>query len=295
MAHNHSHGHNHGSEKGSSKNIKIVFFLNLGFAFFELIGGYFTNSMAIMSDALHDFGDCVSLAVAWGFQKKADKKRDDKYSYGYKRFSLLGSIFLSVVLATSSIYILIEAIGRLQNPEPVDASGMLWLAIAGVAVNLLAAVRLKKGSSLSEKAVFIHIMEDVLGWVAVLIASIVMIFVELPILDPIMSIVITVWVLYNVYKNLMSVFNVLLQGVPSDVDVDKLSSDILKLDEIESIHDIHIWSFDGEDHAMTLHVVSQDQSPELKQTIRKIAEKHHIIHITIEVDKSNEDCEYTSC
>ena len=288
-------GHNHGSEGSSSKNIKIVFFLNLGFSFFELIGGYLTNSMAIMSDALHDFGDCISLAVAWGFEKKSHKEKNDKYSYGYKRFSLLGSIFLSVVLATSSIYILIEAIGRLQNPEAVNASGMLWLAIVGVGINLVAALRLKKSGSLSERAIFIHLMEDVMGWIAVLIGSIVMIFVELPILDPIMSIAITLWVLYNVSKNLIKVFNVLLMGVPSDVNVAKLSSDILAIEDVKSIHDIHIWSFDGENHVMTIHVVSKNQSQDFRQDIRDITSKYHINHITIEIDDSEEHCKYLKC
>lgn len=297
MGHNHSHGHSHNSsmEGKSSKNIIIAFLLNLVFAFVELIGGYLTNSMSIMSDALHDFGDCISLAVAWGFQKKSQKKGDIKFSYGYKRFSLLGSVFLSAILMVSSVFILYKSVGRLMNPEPIHAQGMLWLAIVGVAVNVLAALRLKKGSSLSERAVFIHIMEDVLGWVAVLVASIVMMFIDLPILDPILSIVITIWVLYNVTRNLLNVFNVLLQGVPSDVDVEVLSGKIATIKGVTSIHDMHIWSFDGESHSMTLHVVSSANNiPEIKQKIRNIAKYYHISHVTIEVDCADESCEYSS-
>lgn len=287
MAHNHNHSH------GSSKNIVVAFFLNLIFAFIELIGGYLTNSVSIMSDALHDFGDCVSLAVAWGLQKKSKKRRDNKFSYGYKRFSLLGAVFMSVILLVSSIFILIEASKRLINPEMPDAHGMFWLSLLGIGVNLLAAFRLKKGSSLNERAVFLHIIEDVLGWVAVLIGSIVMIFIELPIIDPILSIIITIWVLVNVFRNLKATFNVFLQGVPVDVDTEKLTSEILNVKSVRSIHDLHIWSFDGETHAMTIHIVVDSENiHDAKKTIRDIAKKYNITHTTIEIEGEGEACEY---
>ncbi|MGL5635537.1 MAG: cation diffusion facilitator family transporter, partial [Bacteroidales bacterium] len=220
----HNHGHNHNHEHGDTKNIAVAFILNSFFVIVEIIGGYLTNSIAIMSDALHDFGDSLSLGIAWGLQKKAKKGRDNKYSYGYKRFSLLGSIFLSGVLSISSVYVLIEAIKRISAPESVDAKGMLWLAIFGIIINGSAAFRLKKGTSLNEKAVFLHIMEDVLGWVAVLIVSITMMFVDLPVLDPLLSIAISIWVMSNVYKNIRETFKVLLQAIPDSVDAEALEN-----------------------------------------------------------------------
>lgn len=294
MGHSHSHSHHNGEGGDSSRNIIIAFFLNLIFAFIELIGGYFTNSVSIMSDALHDFGDCVSLAIAWGLQKKSNKRGDDKFSYGYKRFSLLGAIFMSSILLASSVFIISEAVERLHDPQVVNAKGMLWLAILGIAVNIMAALRLKKGSSMNERAVFIHIMEDVLGWVAVLIASVVMLFVDFPILDPILSIIITLWVLINIYKNLKSTFNVLLQGVPADVDIAKLSENILNVDGVTSIHDMHVWSFDGQTHAMTIHAVVDDNNDccRIRKNIRDIALIQNIAHTTVEIDKVGELCEY---
>lgn len=287
MGHNHNHNHDH----GDTKNIAIAFILNSFFVIVEIIGGYLTNSIAIMSDALHDFGDSLSLGIAWGLQKKAKKGRDNKYSYGYKRFSLLGSIFLSGVLSVSSIYVLIEAIKRISAPESVDAKGMLWLAIFGIIINGSAAFRLKKGTSLNEKAVFLHIMEDVLGWGAVLIVSITMMFVDLPILDPLLSIAISIWVMSNVYKNIRETFKVLLQAIPDSVDTEALENEIKQIPEVESIHDLHIWSLDGESHIMTLHIVTESKDKRsIKSRIIAISEKYHIVHVTIEMESADYDC-----
>jgi cobalt-zinc-cadmium efflux system protein len=291
MAHNHSHDHHHGDN--ASKNISVAFFLNLFFVVVEVFGGLFTNSIAILSDALHDFGDCLSLAVAWAFQKKATQKRDQKYTYGYRRFSLLGSIFLSGVLFVSSVFVLYEAGKRVFEPQEVNAYGMLWIAIVGVLINGVAALRLKKGSSLNERAVFLHIMEDVLGWVAVLIVSVVMMFVNLPALDPILSIAISLWVLTNVFRNMRDTFRILLQATPDNVDLEDLEKKLDAIEDVISIHDLHLWTMDGESHIMTLHVVSDTtNSEQLKHRIIDIAKPFHIDHVTIEIEKPDIACQH---
>jgi len=293
LNHNHSHHHHHHG-KSATKNITVAFFLNLFFVVVELIGGLYTNSIAILSDALHDFGDCLSLGVAYAFQKKASKKRDNKYTYGYKRFSLMGSVFLSGVLFLSSVFVIIEASKRLFSPQEVHVGGMLWIAIFGLIINGLAALRLKKGTSLNEHAVFLHIMEDVLGWVAVLIVSIVMSFVDFPILDPILSIVISVWVLTNVFRNMRATFSIMLQASPLNVDLDELRKSIADVPDVESIHDLHLWSLDGESHIMTLHVVTNTALTEqLKHNIIDVAKPYHIDHVTIELEKPNVDCQHS--
>ncbi len=292
--------HNHSiANSVSSGNLRMAFVLNLVFAIFELAGGLFTNSVAILSDALHDFGDSVSLGVAFYLQKKSGKKSDEFYSYGYKRFSLLGSIFISIVLAVSSVFIIAESIKRIIEPQQSNATGMLLLAILGIIVNGVAVLRLKKGSSLNEKAVLIHMMEDVLGWIAVLVASVVMMFVNLPIIDPLLSIGITIWVLVNVYNNLSKTLKIMLQEIPRDVKTDEFIQEIRKMNDIESIHDLHLWSLDGENHILTLHVVltnnsSLEKQMEYKQKIRCIGEKYGIGHITIEFEGIEEagDCGY---
>lgn len=292
-SHSHSHSHSHGDEAG--KNISIAFFLNAFFVVVELIGGLITNSIAILSDALHDFGDCLSLATAWFLQKKSKKGRDSHYSYGYKRFSLLGSIFLSGVLTVSSIYVIIEAVKRIISPQPVSASGMLWMAVFGIIINGAAALRVKKGSSLNERAVYLHIMEDVLGWVGVLVVGIVMMFVNFPALDSILSLAISVWVLTNVYRNLKSVFYILLQGVPQDVPINELETKILEIPGVVELHDLHVWSLDGESHVMTLHVVTDsNQLCEVKNKIIEVAKTFHIMHTTVEFERLGEVCT-TNC
>ena len=291
--HNHHHTHNHNHGDNATKNISVAFFLNLFFVVVEVIGGLFTNSIAILSDALHDFGDCLSLAVAWAFQKKATRKRDHKYTYGYKRFSLLGSIFLSGVLVISSAFVLYEAGKRLLAPQEVNVYGMLWIAIVGVMINGAAALRLKKGNSLNERAVFIHIMEDVLGWVAVLIVSVVMMFVNLPILDPVLSIAISIWVLTNVYRNMRETFTIMLQAIPENIDIDDLEVKLSAIEDIISIHDLHLWTIDGESHIMTLHAVSNTTNQEqIKHNILDIAKHFHIDHVTIEIEKQGVDCQH---
>jgi len=277
-------------------NISIAFTLNFVFAIIELIGGVFTNSVAILSDALHDFGDSLSFGIAYYLQKQSNKKSDKYYSYGYKRFSLLGSIFISTVLVISSVFIVLESVKRIANPVQSDASGMLFLAVLGIIVNGAAVLRLKRGTSLNEKAVLIHLMEDVLGWIAVLVASIVMLFVNIQIIDPILSIGITIWVLTNVYKNLSHTLKIMLQEVPRDVKIDKLKQEILSLQDIESIHDLHLWSLDGENHILTLHVVVNscctfEKLTQYKREIRSIGDKHNIGHITIEFENSSESCD----
>lgn len=290
MGHNHSHHDNN-----AGKNISMAFFLNAIFVVIELVGGILTNSIAIISDALHDFGDCLSLATVWFLQKKSTKGRDRIYSYGYKRFSLLGSIFLSGVLTVSSLFVLVAAVERIASPQQVSAQGMLWLAIFGVIINGAAALRVKKGTSLNERSVYLHILEDVLGWIAVLVVSIVMLFIDLSILDPILSIAISLWVLSNVYKNLCRVFKVLLQAVPNNVSSDEIIKRISDLDGVQSIHDLHIWSLDGELHVMTLHAVTfGDDDMNIKNHIINIASEFKITHLTIEFEKPNTICT-TNC
>lgn len=308
MAHDHSYrhgpahdrGHGHTHSHTATGNIAVAFFVNLGFAVIELVGGLWTNSIAILSDAFHDFGDSLSLAVAWRLQKVSDRPSDARYSYGYKRFSLLGALFISTVLLAGSVFIIKECIGRIVNPQEPNAEGMLWLAVFGVVVNGFAALRLKKGSSISERAVMLHMMEDVLGWIAVLVVSVVMLFVHAPILDPLLSIGISCWVLYNVYRNLKATFRVLLQHTPSDIDAAKLEREITALPQVESIHDLHLWSLDGERNISTLHVVTAkpldcEEQMRLKGEIREICADNGIEHATVEFEIVGEDCGLTHC
>jgi cobalt-zinc-cadmium efflux system protein len=292
------HHHHHTNDKATG-NMRVAFFLNLIFAIFELIGGLYTNSIAILSDAVHDFGDSISLGIAWFLQKKSGRKSDEFYSYGYKRFSLLGAIFISVILIVSSFFILRESFIRLFDPQQADAQGMMLFAFVGIAVNGYAAYRMHGGKSFSERAVSLHLLEDVFGWVAVLVASIVMMNVEAPWLDPVLSIGITIWILSNVYKNLRNTFKVLMQEVPQSINVNGMLALIHEIPEVVGLHDFHLWSLDGEQNIMTLHVVtekniSNDLIIQLKHKIRKVAELYGVSHVTLEFENTAEssECEF---
>lgn len=288
--HNHNHGHSH-----DTGNIKIAFFINLVFTVIEIIGGVLTNSVAILSDAVHDLGDSLSLGLAWYFQNYSKKERTQSYSYGYGRFSLLGAIINSIVLVVGSVFIFVEAIPRLLNPQQPDTGGMMILAVLGVVFNGAAVLRLKKGSSINERVVSLHLLEDVLGWVAVLIGSIVMHFFNLPIIDSILSLGIAAFILFNVYKNLKETIQIVMQGVPSDADVPQVEKQLLAFPEITAVHDIHIWSMDGEYNVMTAHlelkeVRALNELEPLKKRIRANLRDLHIEHATLEFETTTENC-----
>lgn len=287
-----SHNHHHHDSTG---NIRIAFFLNISFALLEIAGGFWTNSMAILSDALHDLGDAFSLGLAWFFDNRSKKSSDHKYSFGYRRFSLLGALVNSLVLILGSLFILSKAIPRLLNPEASNAAGMALFAVVGIAVNGAAVLRLKGGKSLNERVVTWHLLEDVLGWAAVLVVSIVLLFKDVKILDPLLSVVITLYVLYNVAKNFRKTISLFLQGVPEEVDITLLEADVLSLDNVESVHHTHVWSLDGAQHVLTTHVVVENDTPRvaivsLKCAIRELVENLDIEHTTIEVEHMGESC-----
>ena len=294
MAHNHSnHEHHHHT---GSENIKVAFFLNLSFTILEIVGGFWTNSMAILSDALHDLGDSLSLGVSWYLQNYSKKGPDYKFSFGYSRFSLLGALINSIVLLGGSVLILSRAIPRIFNPEPVNAKGMIAFAVLGIIINGVAVLRLRKGSSLNEEVVSWHLLEDVLGWVAVLIGSIILLFKDIPIIDPILSLGITIYILYNVVKNLKKVLKVFLQAVPEDISIEEIENLVEEKTEALSVHHTHIWTIEGERNMLSTHVIIPDRynSEEiikLKKSIRKLLNEKDIEHVTIEIEFESEECE----
>ncbi|MGD8604348.1 MAG: cation diffusion facilitator family transporter [Anaerolineales bacterium] len=289
----HSHTHEHG--RGSGDNIRVALFLNLGFTLLELVGGYLTNSLAILSDAVHDLGDSISLGLAWYLDRYSHRGRDERFSYGYRRFSLLGALINTVILLVGSIAILSQAIPRLLNPQETNAPGMVLIAIVGVAVNGLAVIRLRGESNLNARVVSLHLLEDVLGWVAVLVVAIVLLFFDLDFLDPLLSILISIYILFNVVRNLRETLALFLQAVPVGVDVAQLEKDLGEIDEVCSVHHTHVWSLDGENHVLSTHVVVDDDLPRssvirLKQSIRQVLEAYDFRHITVEIEYGETDC-----
>ena len=287
------HQHQHLSENSTS--LKFAFFLNLGFAIFEILGGLWTNSVAILSDALHDFGDSIALGLSWYLEKQANKGGDGRFSYGYRRFSLLAALVSTIVLIVGSLFMLSKSVPRLLRPEHSNAQGMFIFALVGILVNGAAALRLKQGKSLNMRVAAWHLLEDVLGWAAVLAVSVVLLFRDIHILDPILSILITLYVLTNVVINLKKTLALFLQAVPDDLDVAEVERTILDLPVVNSVHHTHAWSLDGEHHVLTMHVVVDEEATKndlisVRRQFRDMAEKVDLAHTTLEIEYQDEDC-----
>ena len=281
MGHHH-HEHNHQS------NIGIAFLLNLVFTIIEIIGGLYTNSLAIISDAIHDLGDSLSLGVAWYLENVSKKEGDQRFTYGYKRFSVLGAIMTCLLLITGSVFIIYNAIPRLFNPEPVVSGGMIILAILGIVFNGLAFWKTHRGHSHNEKMVSFHLLVDLFGWVAVLIGAILIYFFNWMIIDPILSVVIAFFILLSVIKSLKKTFNIILQGTPDNIDVNDLENRLYGNEGVLSISDLHIWTLDGHRNILSVHIVinpelSISEALLLKEKIRTDIKDFSIYKSTIEL------------
>ena len=289
MSHDHDH---HGNELG---NIRLAFFLNIVFTVFEIIGGLWTNSLAIMADAIHDLGDSFALGSAWFLERLSMKKGDMLYSYGYHRFSLLGALITSAMLITGSLFILLKAIPRLIHPQIPYVPGMLAFAIIGIMVNGAAVLKLKGSAGMNAKMVAWHLLEDVLGWAAVLAVGIILFFKDMPVLDPLLSCLITFYVLFNVLKNLGKTLGIFMQGVPEGVDVMAIETGIRSLKHVTCTHHTHIWSLDGMHHVLTTHVVVDNNATKediilIKERIRDLMLAHDMDHSTVEIEYCGEEC-----
>ena len=283
-------------EKSTEKNILIAFVLNLVFSLIEIAGGLFTNSVAILSDAIHDFGDAFSIGVSCFLERKSKKKPDETYTYGYLRYSVLGAFITTIILTIGSIVVLTGAIFRIIHPVSLHYEGMILLAILGIIINFLAAYKTREGDSLNQKAVNLHMLEDVLNWVVVFIGAIVMKFTDITYIDSIMSIGIALFLLKQALENLKNILNLFLAKVPSNLHVDEIKKELLKIPKVENVHHIHVWSMDGVHHYATMHVVvSGKYDFKLKNMIKDKLKEMGIMHSTLEMENREEECTESEC
>lgn len=282
--------------KKTEKSILTAFILNIAFSIFELLGGIFTNSISIMSDAVHDLGDALSIGISLILEKISKKKPDDRYTYGYARYSVLGALITTIVLTVGSIFVIIGGLRRIVFPEVINYDGMIIFAIFGVIINFLAAYFTRDGDSINQKAVNLHMLEDVLGWVVVLIGSILMKFTNISLVDSIMSIGIAIFILINAFKNLKDILDLFLEKVPKNISVEEIKKHLLEIEGILDVHHIHIWSMDGYTNYSTMHIVTEEKNiKELKTKIREKMKKLNIYHTTIEIEDENDNCDQKEC
>ena len=279
----------------ADKKITVAFLLNLIFSIFEFFGGTITGSIAIVSDAIHDIGDALSIGMSLIFEKISHKKPNKKYTYGYYRFSVLGSVIQSVVLLSGSAIVVYNAVCRLIWPKPIDYSGMIIIAIIGFSVNFIAAYFTSGEGSLNQKSINLHMLEDVLGWAIVLIGALVMKFTDLWFLDPVLSMLLAVFIAVNALKGLKAVLDIFLEKTPNNVDFEEISEHLNSIDGVESIHHLHIWSMNGYQNSATLHVVSDSDFSIIKKRVREELSEHGIVHSTIECERTDEVCNDEEC
>lgn len=279
----------------SEKHILIAFLLNLAFSVFEFVGGILTGSVAILSDSVHDLGDAAGIGLSYLLEKKSRRQPDAVYTYGYGRYSVVGSMITTLILLVGSGIVIYHAIGRLIDPNPIHYDGMIVMAVVGVAVNLAAALVTRSGESLNQKAVNLHMLEDVLGWTVVLIGAIVMRFTDWAWVDPVLSMAVAVWILIHAYRHLKEAIGLFLEKVPHGIDTEEIHHHLAEIDGVIDVHHIHIWSIDGQHHCATLHVVTDRDAYAVKQAVREELHEHGIGHCTIEIERPDEDCHERHC
>lgn len=279
----------------TQRNIFIAFLLNLLFSAFEVVGGLLTGSVAIVSDAVHDLGDAAGIGISWLLEKKSKKQSDENYTYGYARYSVAGSLITNLILLAGSLAVIANAVGRLITPMPIRYNGMIVFAVVGVCVNFCAAYFTREGDSLNQKAVNLHMIEDVLGWAVVLVGAVVMKFTHLLWLDPLMSMGVSLFILVNALGNLKEVGVVFLERAPRHVEVAEIKKHISQIHGVEDVHHIHLWSMDGMSHCATMHLVTNADPARIKAAVRQELREHGIGHVTIELETSDEDCPQRHC
>lgn len=279
----------------TEKNILIAFVLNLAFSVFEFAGGIFTGSVAIISDALHDIGDAAGIGISYFLEKKSKKQPDDKYTYGYVRYSVIGSVITVLILLSGSVAVIYNAINRIINPEEINYNGMIIFAVVGVIINSGAAFFTRDGGSLNQKAVNLHLLEDVLGWVVVLVGAVIMRFTGFALIDPIMSIGVAAFIFVNAAKNLKEVIDLFLEKVPDEIDINEIKEHITAIEGVLDVHHIHIRSTDGQRNYATMHIVTNADSTLIKEKVREELSEHGICHATLELETENEHCSSKHC
>lgn len=279
----------------SKRSILTAFALNMAFAVFEFVGGLVTGSVAILSDALHDLGDAASIGISCLLEKKSRRGPDEAYTYGYARYSVLGGLITSLVLLLGSCAVIANAVARLRSPTEINYDGMILFAAFGVCVNFLSVLLTRGGKSLSERAVNLHMLEDVLGWGVVLIGALVMRVTDLALIDSLLSIAVAVFILLHAVGHAREGLCIFLERAPVTPTVAEVLSHVMQIDGIIDVHHVHLWTLDGRCAYATLHAVVEGEPQAIKDKIRKELAYVGILHVTVELEARGEVCPERGC
>lgn len=274
--------------------LRLAFFVNLAFTLVEVVGGWWTGSIAVLTDAFHDTGDCLVLGTAWYLQRVAMKGRDAHYSYGYGRYSMLGGWLTSVVLIAGAAVMLSVSVSKLADPPSPNTNGMMLIAVFGLLMNGFAAWKLHGGASLNERGAYLHLLEDVLGWAAVLVGAVIIRFTGWAVVDPLLSIAISAFIGVNAVRTLRKGTGILMQEIPAGLDMAAVRSKLLALPHVTGLHDQHTWTLDGSFVVHTVHLVVDNAELAVALAVKARAREElramGIHHATIELEWADEHC-----
>ena len=264
----------------------VAFFLNLSYAIVEFIAGGIFGSSAVLADSVHDLGDAIAIGISAFLESISNREEDSHYTLGYKRFSLLGAMITAVILMTGSVLVILENIAKIFHPQSVNDEGIFWLGIIAITINVLASLVIRKGQTKNESILSLHFLEDTLGWVAVILMAIVLRFTDWYILDPLLSIAISFFVLSKALPRFWSTLKIFLDAVPEGVDIQKIKTDLAELDHVASINQLNLWTMDGLEKNAIVHVCLKEMEhmETCKESIRIFLKDCGFQNITIEVD-----------
>lgn len=264
----------------------VAFFLNLSYAIVEFIAGGIFGSSAVLADSVHDLGDAIAIGISAFLETISNREEDSHYTLGYKRFSLLGALVTAVILITGSVLVILENIAKIFHPQPVNDEGILWLGIIAITINVLASLVIRKGQTKNESILSLHFLEDTLGWVTVILMAIVLRFTDWYILDPLLSLVISFFILSKALPRFWRTLKIFLDAVPEGVDIQKIKTDLAELDHVASINQLNLWTMDGLEKNAIVHVCLKEMEhmETCKESIRIFLKDCGFQNITIEVD-----------
>lgn len=264
----------------------VAFFLNLSYAIVEFIAGGIFGSSAVLADSVHDLGDAIAIGISAFLETISNREEDSHYTLGYKRFSLLGAMVTAVILMIGSVLVILENITKIAHPQPVNENGILWLGIIAVAINVLASLVVRKGKTKNESILSLHFLEDTLGWLAVILMAIVLRFTDWYILDPLLSLAISFFILSKALPRFWRTLKIFLDAVPEGVDIQKIKTDLAELDHVASINQLNLWTMDGLEKNAIVHVCLKEMEhmETCKESIRIFLKDCGFQNITIEVD-----------
>ena len=296
MSHEHSHQHSHAINAESLNKAFITgIVLNLAFVVIEFAAGFWFDSLALLSDAGHNLSDVVSLVLALLAFRLAKVKANERYTYGYKKSTILVSLLNAVILLVAVGAIVIESIHKLSNPAVVPGGAIAWVAGVGVLINAFTAFLFMKDKEkdLNVKGAYLHMAADALVSVGVLVAGIVISRTDWYIIDPIIGLIVAVVILISTWNLLHDSLRLTLDGVPTSIDSQKVVEAIRALPGVDDVHHIHIWAISTTENALTAHIVLKQPEgmQEVKHLIRHWLEDFGIGHATLEFEVPGEHCE----